>query len=116
MDVEQDVARVLYAHLGETTMRSSFAELARRITLGIGTIAACASGAFADDRGRRDLDRVFVIMMENHGFDQVVGPLQPNANSEQPNAPLLTPFITTLALAQGLQTFYFGVTHPSLPN
>ena len=99
-------------------MRSSFAELAHCITLGIATTAACATVAFADDGngGRRDLDRVFVILMENHGFDQVVGPLQPGANSEQPNAPLLTPFITQLALTQGLQTFYFGVTHPSLPN
>jgi len=99
-------------------MRSSFTELARRITLGIVATAACATVAFADDSdgGRRNLDRVFVIMMENHGFDQVVGALQPGANAEQPNAPLLTPFITQLALTQGLQTFYFGVTHPSLPN
>jgi hypothetical protein len=70
---------------GEPMMRSSFTELARRITLGIVATAACASVAFADDGegGRRNLDRVFVIMMENHGFDQVVGALQPGADAEQ---------------------------------
>jgi phosphatidylinositol-3-phosphatase len=29
---------------------------------------------------------------------------------------LLTPFITNLAQTQGLATYYFGTTHPSLPN
>src|SRR5262249_59757865 len=88
----------------------------RRVGVGLMGAAACASVAFAGDGGRRDLDRVFVIMMENHGFDQVIGALaDPNAEGD-PNAPLLTPFITNLAFTQGLATFFFGVTHPSLPN
>jgi hypothetical protein len=66
-----------------------------------------------DGRRRRDFDRVFVILMENHGFDEVISPLaDPNAEGD-PNAPLLTPFITNLAYTQGLATFYFGVTIPA---
>jgi hypothetical protein len=87
--------------------------------LAIACTALCSTIAMAsdDDRNnRRDLDRVFVIMMENHGFDQVIGPLVPGSNSESPNQTLLTPFITQLAQTQGLATYYFGTTHPSLPN
>jgi phospholipase C len=57
----------------------------------------------------RPLDRVFVIMMENQGFDGVVGHLDANNNPD-------TPYITHLAERYGLATFEFGVTHPSLPN
>jgi phosphatidylinositol-3-phosphatase len=46
---------------------------------------------------------VFLIMMENHSFDEIIG----NANAPQINA---------LARRNGLATSYFGVTHPSLPN
>jgi phospholipase C len=57
----------------------------------------------------RPLDRAFVIMMENQGFDDVVGHLDVNNNPD-------TPYITHLAARYGLATFEFGVTHPSLPN
>lgn len=57
----------------------------------------------------RPLDRAFVIMMENQGFDDVVGHLDVNNNPD-------TPYITHLAERYGLATFEFGVTHPSLPN
>ena len=98
-------------------MTEILSKFVQKVGLGLAGAAACAGVAFAGDNdGRRDFDRVFVIMMENHGFDQVVGQLAPTANAELPNQPLLTPFITNLALNNGLATFYFGVTHPSLPN
>jgi hypothetical protein len=45
----------------------------------------------------------FIIMMENSGFDTLIG---------KPNAP----FINAAAANFGLATNYFGVTHPSQPN
>jgi hypothetical protein len=49
------------------------------------------------------LDHVFVIMMENHGFGQIMN---------NPNAP----FINKYAKAANLGTNYFAVAHPSLTN
>jgi phosphatidylinositol-3-phosphatase len=69
-------------------------------TVPLGLSAKTPSGGGDDDRGFR---HVFVIMMENTGFDSLIG---------NPNAP----FINYLAAAQGLATNYFGVTHPSQPN
>ena len=46
---------------------------------------------------------VFVIMMENTGFNTLIG---------NPNAP----FTNYLAATAGLASNYFGVTHPSQPN
>lgn len=48
-------------------------------------------------------DHVFVIILENHGFDDALT-----------NGP--APFLRELAATQGLATRYFGVAHPSLPN
>jgi phospholipase C len=100
-------------------MKSFFEYVKRSGGTAIACTALCSTIVLADDEdrnNRRDFDRVFVIMMENHGFDQVIGPLVPGANSELPNQTLLTPFITQLAQTQGLATYYFGTTHPSLPN
>lgn len=58
-------------------------------------------------------DRVFVIMLENHSFDEVIGQADPSDSS---GVSLLTPFTTRMAQTQSLATYYFGVTHPSLPN
>ena len=55
------------------------------------------------DHGRQRLDHVFLIMMENHGYDQIVN---------NPNAP----FINALAKKANVATNYFGVAHPSLTN
>jgi hypothetical protein len=44
------------------------------------------------------------------GFDQEIGEL--NSAGTAP----LTPYITQLATSYGLETYYFGTTHPSLPN
>jgi phospholipase C len=51
------------------------------------------------------MDHVFVIMMENTAYADLLDPS--NAN---------TGFIRHLASTYGLETNYFGVTHPSLPN
>src|ERR1700730_5303475 len=60
--------------------------------------------AAKDDRSRiKNFQHVFVIMMENTGFDSLMG---------NPNAP----FINSTAANYGLATNYFGVTHPSQPN
>jgi phospholipase C len=48
-------------------------------------------------------DHVFIIMMENTGFDTLIG---------NPNAP----FINFAAATTGLATNYFGLAHPSQPN
>lgn len=50
------------------------------------------------------LDHVFVIMMENHGYAQIIG--------DTSNAP----FINKMAKSGNLGTNYFGVGHPSLTN
>jgi phosphatidylinositol-3-phosphatase len=59
-------------------------------------------------------DRVFIIMMENQSFDEVIG--RSLNNNAPPAQPLATPYITYLARSFGLATLYFGTTHPSLPN
>ena len=92
-------------------MGSLFAQFAKYTALVTAITAAYAIGARADDRNNvRHFDRVFVIVMENHGFDEEIGKLN-SAETAQ-----LTPFITQLATTYGLGTYYFGVTHPSLPN
>jgi len=49
------------------------------------------------------LDHVFVIMMENHGFSQIIN---------NPNAPFINQYVKDANLA----TNYFAVAHPSLTN
>lgn len=49
------------------------------------------------------LDHVFVIMMENHGYSQIIN---------NPNAP----FINTMARDANLATNYYAIGHPSLTN
>ncbi len=51
------------------------------------------------------LDHVFVIMMENTSYKDLLSPANQN-----------TKFIQQLAATRGLATNYFGVTHTSLPN
>jgi phospholipase C len=51
----------------------------------------------------KNFQHVFIIMMENTGFDTLTG---------NPNAP----FINAAAANYGLATNAFGVTHPSQPN
>ena len=51
------------------------------------------------------MDHVFVIMMENTAYGDLLDP----SNTH-------TPFIRSIASTYGLDTNYFGVTHVSLPN
>lgn len=70
-------------------------------------VALVGSPVSASDSGNRsdlkNFQHVFVIMMENTGFDSLIG---------NPNAP----WINAAAGKYGLATSYFGVTHPSQPN
>lgn len=59
--------------------------------------------AFAKDSGSKTFEHVYVIVLENHGFEDALY----NGSS---------PFLLGLSRTQGLATHYFGVTHPSLPN
>lgn len=70
--------------------------------LAVSTAAAAGQQQRFDDHGVQ-LDRVFIIMLENHSQKSVIG---------DPN----TPYITSLAQQYGQAANYFGVTHPSEPN
>jgi acid phosphatase len=63
-------------------------------------LAASASGASAS---LPVFTHVFVIVMENHEYDEIIGSSS-------------APYINGLAKQYGLATQYFAVTHPSLPN
>jgi hypothetical protein len=70
--------------------------------------AVLAAPVFAQEgsspvAGVQKLDHVFLIMMENHGYSQII---------TNPNAP----FINGLANSANLATNYFAVGHPSLTN
>jgi hypothetical protein len=69
--------------------------------------AALGTPLFAADgpvpQGISNLDHVFLIVMENHGYGQIVN---------NPNAP----FINQLAKSTGYSTNYFAIGHPSLTN
>ncbi|MBV8147165.1 MAG: phosphoesterase [Gammaproteobacteria bacterium] len=77
-------------------------------TLAAAALTACASfGALADEgpvpKGVGPLDHVFLVMMENHGYGEVIGNPQ-------------MPFLNSLARHSGLAANYFAVAHPSLTN
>ncbi len=71
--------------------------------LGPQTVSAQVATRDGNHREVRPFQHVFVIMMENTGFDTLIG---------NPNAP----WINFAAQRYGLATNYFGVTHPSQPN
>lgn len=54
-------------------------------------------------KGAPHLDHIYLIMMENHGYSQIVN---------NPNAP----FINELARSANTATNYFAIAHPSLTN
>ena len=72
-------------------------------------IALLAGPMLADEddapRGIPHLDHVFVIVMENHGYQQVIN---------NPNEPYLNSLIASKKV--NLATNYFAVGHPSLTN
>jgi phospholipase C len=71
--------------------------------------ASLVSPAFANDDADSGkiphLDHIFVIMMENHGYQQIIG---------NPNEPYLNSIIQSGEV--NLATNYFAVGHPSLTN
>jgi len=74
----------------------------------VGLLAASLMGTvFAQEgpvpKGVPHLDHVFIIMMENHGYNQLIN---------NPNAP----FIDKYAKSANLATNYFAIAHPSLTN
>ena len=80
--------------------------LKKAASLAVST-ALLASPLFAQEaavpQGIPHLDHVFVIMMENHGYSEILN---------NPNAP----FLNQLAKSANTATNYFGVAHPSLTN
>jgi len=86
--------------------------LKRSTRLALASIgAALALASVAAPVSAHPIDRIFVIMMENQSFDNIIG-RHDAAHVTLPD----TPFITALAQSNGLATLYFGTTHPSLPN
>src|ERR1700676_2949862 len=70
------------------------------------SFVSLAGSPLAAQNSRSDIknfQHVFMIMMENTGFDTLIG---------NPNAP----FLNAAAASNGLARNYFGVTHPSQPN
>src|SRR3979411_1773776 len=63
--------------------------------------AAAAEGPVPG--GIPHLDHVYLVMMENHGYSQII---------DNPNAP----FINALAKSGNLAKNYFAIGHPSLTN
>ncbi|HEX9116176.1 MAG TPA: alkaline phosphatase family protein [Anaerolineae bacterium] len=53
--------------------------------------------------GSAPIQHVFVILMENRGYDQVLNTVS-------------SPYITSLATSNAFATNYHALTHPSLPN
>lgn len=69
------------------------------------TLVAAPAVHAADEHGEAArFEHVFVIVMENHGTDEILG----NAAD--------APFINELAKHAGVAANYYGTTHPSLPN
>ncbi|HLZ41626.1 MAG TPA: alkaline phosphatase family protein [Candidatus Sulfotelmatobacter sp.] len=79
----------------------------KKTTLALSLFIALASAAFSQEGSVPAdiprLDHVFVIMMENHGYAQIIN---------NPNAPFINSYATSANLANN----YFAVAHPSLTN
>jgi len=83
----------------DSAMHKTFAAL--------GVLAGAIGSAYAAEgpvpTGVPHLDHVFVIMMENHGYSQIIG---------NPSAP----FTNSYALIANSATNYYAIAHPSLNN
>ena len=87
----------------------------RRVTVGVAAFALLAATVLYAGTAQVATARpahhekgapqhIFLIMMENHGYHEIIG------NHKD------APYINWLAAHDPLATNYFGVTHPSLPN
>jgi phosphatidylinositol-3-phosphatase len=79
---------------------TAFAGFAALLAMIVGSPSVSAE---SDHNDLKKFQHVFVIMMENTGYNALIG---------NPNAP----WINAAAHKYGLATRYFGVTHPSQPN
>jgi hypothetical protein len=88
-----------------TRLVSLATTLGAAATVMAGSLSAASahSGSRDDHRHSAPLDRIFVIMLENHSKSSVI---------DDPNAP----YLTSLAHNYGMADHYYGVTHPSMPN
>jgi phosphatidylinositol-3-phosphatase len=90
---------ILTEEVQEITMKNT--------TLALGLLATLTGSAMAQEgavpKGIPHLDHVFVIMMENHGYREILN---------NPSAP----FTNKYAKSANLATNYFAVAHPSLTN
>ena len=95
----------LFARTGRARLVAAATVMTVAASLAVALTAAGGAAASGDHggAGRVRLDRVFVIMLENHSKKSVI---------DDPNAP----YITSLAHKYGEAADYFGVTHPSEPN
>ena len=79
----------------------------KKVKIIVGLLAALTGMVSAQEgavpKGIPHLDHVFVILMENHGYGEIIN---------NPNAP----FINKYAKTANLATNYFAVAHPSLTN
>src|SRR5437764_29156 len=67
------------------------------------TISAHTDSSNGSGSSLKNYQHVFIIMMENTGYTNLIG----NLNA---------PWINSAAATYGLATNYFGVAHPSQPN
>jgi hypothetical protein len=74
------------------------------VALSVLAMGGPGCGSSSNTTATSSIKHIFVIMMENHGFSQIVG------NTAD------APYINQLASQYGVASQYFGVTHPSLPN
>jgi hypothetical protein len=84
-----------------TSAAVSLVLLAAAAALAGAGAAAAAEGPVP--AGIPHLDHVYLVMMENHGYSQII---------DNPNAP----FVNELAKSANLATNYFAIGHPSLTN
>lgn len=81
--------------------------MTKKITIAFGLLAALTGTLLAQEgsvpQGIPHLDHVFVIMMENHGYKEIIN--NPSAQ-----------FTNKYAKSANLATNYFAVAHPSLTN
>ncbi len=95
----------MFPKTGRVRLVAAAAAVTVTASLAVALTAAAGAAATGDHGGgqRARLDRAFVIVLENHSKQSVIG---------DPN----TPFISSLAQKYGEAANYFGVTHPSEPN
>ena len=79
-------------------------QIARKLALlALAALTAALANPQAAHAGTPGFDHVFVIVMENKGYSEIMGSSQ-------------APYINSLASRYGLATNFHAVTHPSLPN